>query len=63
MEEKINFLKKNLVVFLNMFHEEIKHGNSIDDISLEDLDEFAEILDNYLDFRTALAEKGSYSIQ
>jgi len=62
-EDKIKLLKEDLESLLNKFYGEFNSGKSLDDISLEDLDEFAELLDNYLDFRIALEETGSKSIQ
>mgnify|MGYP001196186409 CR=1 FL=1 len=63
MEDKIKLLKEDLENLLNKFYGELNLGKTIDDLSLEDLDEFAELLDNYLDFRIALEETGSKSIQ
>ena len=63
MEDKIKLLRKDLENLLNKFYGELNLGKTIDDLSLEDLDEFVELLDNYLDFRIALEETGSKSIQ
>ena len=63
MVDKIKLLREDLEHLINKFYGELNLGKTIDDISLEDLDEFAELLDNYLDFRIALEETGSKSIQ
>ena len=63
MEDKIKLLKEDLESLLKKFYGEFNSGKYLDDISLEDLDEFAELLDDYLDLRIALEEAGSKSIQ
>ncbi len=59
MIDKVYKLKTNLEVFLDDFHSDIRLGNSLDDINLEDLCEFAEQLDVYLDLRIAFEQTGS----
>ena len=62
MKDKVYKLKTNLEVFLNDFHSDMRLGKSFDEINLEDLIEFAEQLDVYLDLRIAFEQTGSKSI-
>ena len=62
MKDKVYKLTTNLEVFLNDFHSDMRLGKSFDDINLEDLIEFAEQLDVYLDLRIAFEQTGSKSI-
>ena len=56
-------IKKELLMSLNQLNKKIDEGIDIDEININHLDEFAQILDNYIDLRVALEDAGSATVQ
>ncbi len=63
MQNKFMNIKKELLMSLNQLNKKIDEGIDIDEININHLDEFAQILDNYIDLRVALEDAGSATVQ